>query len=52
MQVGCQNAVQAAAVFITSYELIMFIQNSTCTIKIGLTKPVLAAPQPFSLVLF
>ena len=49
MQVGCQNAVQAAAVFKTSYELIMFIQS---TIKIGLTKPVLAAPQPFSLVLF
>ena len=29
------------AVFKTSYELVMFIQNSTCTIKIGLACPIL-----------
>ena len=32
--------------FKTSYELVMFIQNNTCRIKIGLSKPVSAAPQP------
>ena len=34
----CFCLLQAAVVFKTSYKLVMFIQNSTCTIKIGLTK--------------
>ena len=42
----CFCLLQAAAVFKTSYELVMFIQNSTCTIKIGLAppQPVFACP--------
>ena len=41
MQVGCQNAVQAAAVFETSFELIMFIQNTSCTIAKRVARPIL-----------
>ena len=36
--------------FKTSYELVMFIQNSTCTIKIGLKKLVSAVPHSVVLI--